>query len=225
MAGLGRRTHYRKHLTDSVLFDLPEPRKGERIAKVMATRGGNQFDIILSSFDESSFDEDNERKSHLAILPTKFRKLIWVKRGDFVIVDTGKDDEKEGDDEEHAGANNADGIRFIVSHILYKDQIKHLKSKGLWPTNDPEFAFGCSDDITGDVENDYKENNQNKSFDYEGKNCDDDDKFGPYTTNSEVTDDGIVYDSVDNDNDLFVNTNRISTLKIEDSSDSSDDEG
>ena len=47
MAGLGRRTHYRKHLTDSIIHDFPEPGDNECIAKVVATRGSNQFDIIL----------------------------------------------------------------------------------------------------------------------------------------------------------------------------------
>ena len=80
MAGLGRRTHYRKHLTDSVLYDLPEPKEDERIAKVVATRGGNQFDIILASTEGGG-----NNPSGLAILPTKFHKLVWVKRNDYVI--------------------------------------------------------------------------------------------------------------------------------------------
>ena len=66
MAGLGRRTHYRKHLTDSVLFDKPEPQENERIAKVVATRGSNQFDVLVAS----------SKNSVLAILPTKFNKLV-----------------------------------------------------------------------------------------------------------------------------------------------------
>jgi hypothetical protein len=75
MAGLGRRTHYRKHLTDAVLNDLPEPKEHGRIAKVVATRGGNQFDILLSTTVEKV------RSPQLALfLPTKFHKLVWVKR-------------------------------------------------------------------------------------------------------------------------------------------------
>lgn len=185
MAGLGRRTHYRKHLTDSVLNDLPEPKATEKIAKVVSTRGLNQFDILVASHGDKV---DANRKPQLTILPTKFHKLVWVKRNDFVIVDTG-DDITEIDDDKR------DGIRFIISHILYKDQIKHLKSKDLWPAHDPEFE---TSDAGEEVTEDPKEQ-----------------------------DDGIVYgndyyDTGDNENDddLFVNTNRLARLEIQDSSDS-----
>ena len=41
MAGSGRRSHYRKHLTDAVLHDLPEPDEtiGQRIARIVGSRG------------------------------------------------------------------------------------------------------------------------------------------------------------------------------------------
>ena len=216
MAGLGRRTHYRKHLTDSVLYDLPEPKEDERIAKVVATRGGNQFDIILAS--EASSSEGN--RSGLAILPTKFHKLVWVKRNDYVIVQTGidkpPDEEAEGEaaEDQIAEASTSDdpnesGIRFIINHILYKDQVKHLLSKGLWPKHDPEF----SSETTG-----------NSSSEPEPSNDD-----GIVYNTEDNYDDGIVYTEYDmnNDDDLFVNTNRIARLEIQDSEseeESSDEE-
>jgi probable RNA-binding protein EIF1AD len=190
MAGLGRRTHYRKHLTDAVLNDLPEPKEHERIAKVVATRGGNQFDILLST----TVEED--RTPQLALLPTKFHKLVWVKRGDYVIVQTGgkaHEEEKDNDDET--------GIRFIISHILYKDQVKHLQIKGLWPEKDPEFnrdavRGGGAED--GEAQEDADEEDDDASQD-EG-------------------DDGIVYSTgYEDDDDLFVNTNRIAKLNVQDS--------
>lgn len=222
MAGLGRRTHYRKHLTDSVLYDLPEPKEDERIAKVVATRGGNQFDIILASESSSS---DTGNPSGLAILPTKFHKLVWVKRNDYVIVQTGIDkppddeagDEKDGEatepqEDQTAETTTGDdpnetGIRFIITHILYKDQVKHLLSKGLWPKHDPEFSE------TG-----------NSSSEPEPSNDD-----GIVYNTEDAYDDGIVYTEydMDNDDDLFVNTNRIARLEIQDSEseeESSDEE-
>ena len=225
MAGLGRRTHYRKHLTDSVLHDLPEPKPDERIAKVVATRGSNQFDIIVAcSLVNQESGSDKEEKYHtrepqLAILPTKFHKLVWLKRNDFVIVQTGEEqqesDEKSEDEEKHLtkttnknGTENG-GIRYMISHILYKDQIKHLKSESLWPDGDPEF-----------------------NSDSAGRGGDDGN--APQTKQS---DDGIVYaddyyggdqeygdeDDDNHDNMLFVNTNRIATMTIQDDDDSSDD--
>ena len=232
MAGLGRRTHYRKHLTDSVLYDLPEPKEDERIAKVVATRGGNQFDIILAG--DSSSKIENTNRSGLAILPTKFHKLVWVKRNDFVIVQTGIDkkgdgqNEDEGDGEEKGQKEDQEGsivetsnseepietgIRFIITHILYKDQVKHLISKGLWPSHDPEFLEN------GNAVEDPSTDPKTKS----------DDDGIVYSTEADNYDDGIVYNEYDmeNDDDLFVNTNRIARLEIQDSDseeESSDEE-
>ena len=261
MAGLGRRTHYRKHLTDSVLYDLPEPKEDERIAKVVATRGGNQFDIILAVSGGNENDDDvgtgrnnnnSTNEPGLAILPTKFHKLVWVKRNDYVIVQTGIDAAKPGGGDDDGGDGNRDGddetgegrkknnekeataetgssgdpgktgIRFIINHILYKDQVKHLVSRGLWPTHDPEFPVAGTA-TTGPGER--------------GDGDDDggvgDSIIGGSGTATEQTDhhhrdDGIVYTEydMDNDDDLFVNTNRIARLEIQDSDseDSSDDE-
>eukprot|EP00536_Pseudo-nitzschia_multiseries_P007636 jgi/Psemu1/158119/gw1.181.68.1 len=219
MAGLGRRTHYRKHLTDSVLYDLPEPKEDERIAKVVATRGGNQFDIVLAEAPSSSSSDNGTNRSGLAILPTKFHKLVWVKRNDYVIVQTGIErkpsdddgddaDSKTEDENKDAGADkssttndaNETGIRFIITHILYKDQVKHLVSKGWWPENDPEFPQ------TG-----------NATANTDDKKSDDDGIV--YNAEDDEYDDGIVYAEYDmeNDDDLFVNTNRIARLEIQDS--------
>jgi probable RNA-binding protein EIF1AD len=161
------------------------------------------------------------------MLPTKFHKLVWVKRNDYVIVQTGvvtEDEEKvddDGNDEANTNqreeaeegarhsknktANDESGIRYIICHILYKDQVKHLRSKGLWPENDPEFAESAPG----------------------GDNNDDNDQ-------AVEDDDGIVYaadydyedDDDDNDNDdaLFVNTNRIARLEIQESDDDDEDD-
>jgi probable RNA-binding protein EIF1AD len=239
MSGLGRRTHYRKHLTDSVLHDFPEPHADECIAQVTASRGGNQFDVCF-------FDKN---KSVLAILPTKFRKLVWVKRNDYVIVrvadatagavdNDGNDDDADAvrdlqadadvaltgnassmkntsshddDEDDHhdaevstyakdkessaalstasttAANTTTSGIQCIITHILYKEQIKHLQQTGHWPE---QFAFENAEDDA-----------------------------------DEADDNGIVYGDDPNDDDLlFVNTNRIANLAVQDSSSSSDDD-
>ena len=241
MAGLGRRTHYRKHLTDSVLFDLPEPGPSERLAKVVATRGSNQFEILLadgsinaSGGEDAVSTTSRKREPQLAILPTKFRKLVWVKRNDYVIVETGQHEEDAAvvADEDDAlddtatnrknesgtaAAGTGGGIRYIISHILYKDQVKHLKSNGLWPDGDPEFANEASElqhgaqhpSLQDEGDDDgalAKENNSESESEDDGEGDDDD---------------GIVYE---NDADLFVNTNRVAALKIDDSSSSDDDD-
>lgn len=183
MAGAGRRSHYRKHLTDHVLNDLPVPTSSQRIAQVRATRGGNQFEIWV------------EGKEQLALLPTKFHKLIWVKRGDYVIVDKGDDILQELEEE------NSGGVRFMIAHLLYKDQVKHLVNEGLWPV---EF-----DQDKGEEKNSEK---IDKGLTNEG--------IVDYNT----TRHGFSYDYVEDDDDLFINTNRMVNLKAHDSASESDNE-
>lgn len=188
MSGLGRRSHYRKHLTDSVLNDLPEPGEGELVAKVLATRGSNQFDICTPS---------SLCEPQLAILPTKFNKLVWVKRNDFVIV-------------QHGGGRDEDGggIRFMINHILYKEQIKHLRSKQLWPK---EFDDVNEDDHLDDHDEAQIHDNNSDSISDE----------------NQEPDDGIVYDhGYDGYDDmLMANTNRVKALRVDDDSSSSSSDG
>ncbi|KAL3673428.1 hypothetical protein V7S43_001140 [Phytophthora oleae] len=116
MSGSGRKSAYRKGVTKRVLYGDPEPKENELIVRVTALRGSNLFEVV----------DANGAKS-VTMLPTKFRKLIWVKRGDFLIVG-------EGDGGEATTAKGKKGaVTSIVEHILYKEQIKNLKRKDLWP--------------------------------------------------------------------------------------------
>lgn len=249
MAGLGRRSHYRKHLTDAVLHDLPEPDGvTQRVARVVGTRGGNMFDVLVappsSSDKEAGSSEDvgdslnserntsttkddlsdgiTQRPQHtlasvasnealppnrncartpqLAFLPTKFRKLVWIKRNDFVIVECGDDDDEEG------GADRGGGFRYVINNILYKDQVKHIKSKGLWP-DDPYFA-----DDPREVDKD----GGGDDSDEEAEACDEPRQCGG---DGAYEDNGIVFDDPD---EYMVNTNRMAALRVEDSSSEED---
>ena len=93
------------------------------------------------------------------------------------------------------------GVRFIIQTILYKEQIKHLRKKDLWPK---EFDNVNEDDheLVEDEE--------------EAEKKDDEE--------DEDEDDGIVYDQgYDNDEDLMMNTNHATVAKLEDSSEDESD--
>ncbi|KAE9361811.1 hypothetical protein PF008_g678 [Phytophthora fragariae] len=139
MSGAGRKSAYRKGVTSRVLYGDPEPKENELIVRVTALRGSNLFEVV-----------DAEGTKAVTMLPTKFRKLIWVKRGDFLIVG-------EGDGGEATTAKGKKGaVTSIVEHILYKDQIKNLKRKDLWPAafDDPSASTAWTqvDDPNGDNE-------------------------------------------------------------------------
>jgi probable RNA-binding protein EIF1AD len=201
MSGLGRRTHYRKHLTDAVLNDFPEPAQNERIAKVVSTRGSNQFDLIVAPKDPSS---EIEPTPQLAILPTKFRKLVWLKRNDYVICSCVE--------EEDDNKTTADGIKHMIEHILYKEQIKHLKEKGFWPKD--KLFVDREDMKSSDYETDVTNQTQQRN-DVCGS-----DEESEY---SESDDDGIIYND-EQDDTYYCNMNRIAKVKIEDSSDEDSEE-
>lgn len=75
MSGSGRKTNYRKGVTSKVLYDAPEPKENEQVVKVVGLRGSNLFEV-----------QDEHGATSVTMLPTKFRKLIWVKRGTFVYI-------------------------------------------------------------------------------------------------------------------------------------------
>lgn len=115
MSGSGRKTSYRKTITGEFLYGSREPKENEHIAQILGMRGSNLFEIQFPNEDQA-----------LTFLPMKFRKLIWIKRGDFVIVSGAEEDITTAD-----GGKGA--VKFMIEHILYKDQIKNLKDKDLWP--------------------------------------------------------------------------------------------
>jgi len=171
-------------------------------------KNDNKEEIIL----QSSTTRTAAPTTQLAFLPTKFRKLVWIKRNDYVIVECGDEevaDNKEEDtiqDQSNNKKSGNTGFRYVITHILYKEQVKHIKSKGLWPS-DPLFSE------EGTTQNDVDE--QNEADTVEDK--EDKDEVPQNDTYYE-DDDGIVFD----DDDIMVNTNRIATLRVEDSSSDED---
>lgn len=254
MAGLGRRTHYRKHLTDSVLNDFPEPNPPHsRLAKILGTRGSNQFDVRLAA-GSNNYKNNGDGQDELAILPTKFRKLVWLKRNDFVIVETADNvDEphhhhdqppQEGtattetsstttpnSNNNNNNSNDTAGIRCMIAHILYHEQIKHLMAKGLWPEDDPEFAVEDRKLQESAASNQPKADKDGIVFEeqYMPQNSSDNEE-DYYDEGHEV---GFDDDDDDNDNNpiqpaddpmLFVNTNRLARLTVQDSSSDEEEE-
>ena len=90
MSGAGRKSHYRKAVTDDVLnsFPLPDPESGVHVAKVLQSNGGNIFQVSLlgdrcllpraanAHMPASVQIQFGDEKTGLAMMPTKFRKLV-----------------------------------------------------------------------------------------------------------------------------------------------------
>jgi len=131
MSGAKRRSGYRKSVSSSALEGRPEPTAGQRIAQVSAMLGANLLQVSVAA---SPAAPASPPAPGVALLPTKFRNAVWVRKGGFLIV-------READDEGNAAGAGSGGaalaVRFIVEHVLFADQVRHLRAHGLWPA-----AFG-----------------------------------------------------------------------------------
>ncbi|XP_015775840.1 PREDICTED: probable RNA-binding protein EIF1AD [Acropora digitifera] len=95
----------RKHVAKEVLDDYVVPDPNQQIVKISGSRGNNLHEV-----------ETSDGTKFLVSMPSKFRKSVWIKRGDFVIVDPIEEGNK---------------VCAEIVHILYGKQIKYLKSEGL----------------------------------------------------------------------------------------------
>jgi len=97
----------RKHVTREVVDEYRLPDQNEQIVKVVAGRGNNLHEVL-----------DPHGDTFLVSMPTKFRKNVWIKRGDFVVI---------------SPISEGDKVKGEISSVLYRDQIKYLKKEGVWP--------------------------------------------------------------------------------------------
>eukprot|EP01118_Nematostelium_gracile_P003946 TRINITY_DN1465_c0_g1_i1.p1 TRINITY_DN1465_c0_g1~~TRINITY_DN1465_c0_g1_i1.p1 ORF type:complete len:190 (+),score=32.91 TRINITY_DN1465_c0_g1_i1:77-571(+) len=107
-------SHSRKNLKAQALSEEVSISPEEKIAQVTELRGSNVCEIRYPDGSKT-----------LGQIPTRFRKLIWIKRGNYVLVrepETWNHEERK--------------VRAMVEHVLFPDQIKTLKKDRLWP---PEF--------------------------------------------------------------------------------------
>ncbi|PAA54796.1 hypothetical protein BOX15_Mlig008972g1, partial [Macrostomum lignano] len=88
-------------------FSLPDPAKGQQVVRVLASRGNNLHEVQTA-----------EGETFLASMPTKFRRHVWIKRGDFVLTEP-----------------IAEGVRVRaeIAAVLLNDQIDYLVRNGAWP--------------------------------------------------------------------------------------------
>ena len=143
MSGSKRRSGYRKSVNESIKT-FPEPSDRERLAQVTGMLGSNLFSvrvakpILKPGIDDSTrCDEGIDIASStfrdgIALLPTRFKNAVWVRRGGFLIV--GDESSDTNVSSSSSSISTVDKVRFRIEHILFPEQIKHLKTRGLWPS-------------------------------------------------------------------------------------------
>jgi len=108
------KTTKRKYVAQEVLDAYIVPQNEELVVKVLSSCGNNLHQV-----------ETCKGEKFLASMPTKFRKNLWIKRGDFVIAEPIKEGGK---------------VKAEIVHILYKQNIEHIKQEGKWPEEFKEEA-------------------------------------------------------------------------------------
>eukprot|EP00049_Salpingoeca_infusionum_P019172 m.360569 g.360569 ORF g.360569 m.360569 type:complete len:203 (+) comp19091_c0_seq1:195-803(+) len=125
----------RKHVVQQLLEDFPEPTEEQAIVQITAPKGNNLHEALYA-----------DGTIALVSMPTKFRKNVWMKRGDFAIVDPIAEGDK---------------VRGEIATVLLADHIKHLQKTNQWPAafekaraalkyGDSQSISACSSDATVD---------------------------------------------------------------------------
>lgn len=104
----------RKHVVKEVLGEHMVPSDQQQIVRVLRTPGNNLHEV-----------ETAQGQRFLVSMPSKYRKNIWIKRGDFLIVDPIEEGEK---------------VKAEISFVLCKDHVRSLQKEGLWPEAFSEVA-------------------------------------------------------------------------------------
>ncbi|ORX47845.1 nucleic acid-binding protein [Piromyces finnis] len=98
----------RKRIANNILNEMPELKESQVIMRSLGPKGKNLHEAELPDGTVT-----------LVTLPPKFRNLVWIKRGNYVIVEpsTERKNKLFGD----------------IEFILFPEHIKHLKAEGKWP--------------------------------------------------------------------------------------------
>ncbi|KAF7280279.1 hypothetical protein GWI33_006191 [Rhynchophorus ferrugineus] len=114
-------------------FDLPT--EEQQIVRLVNARGSNLCEI-----------EDSEGANYLVSMPTKFRKNVWIKRGDYLLIEPIKEGDK---------------VKGEIVKILVPEHIKYFKQENVWParfsneekTRPQEIPSSSSDSSDTDTSN------------------------------------------------------------------------
>lgn len=120
MSKVTKRKHVMKEMqTDD--FDPPAP--NQQIVRILGSRGNNLHEVEsaepIPTGGNDVDDGDTESSDRFLVsMPTKFRKNVWVKRGDFVIVEP---------------IDEGDKVKAEIVRILTPQHIKEFTKDGIWP--------------------------------------------------------------------------------------------
>lgn len=172
MSKVTKRKHVMKEMQ---IDDFDPPAANQQIVRIIGSRGNNLHEVESSvpittnaAADGGENDESSETDKFLVSMPTKFRKNVWVKRGDFVIVEPIEEGDK---------------VKAEIVRILTPQHIKEFTKDGIWPAKftktEPDRTTDDAD--SSESENGYMRNTNRRQQQYESDSDESDD-------DSDVTD-------------------------------------
>ncbi|KAJ3387494.1 hypothetical protein HDU84_000744 [Entophlyctis sp. JEL0112] len=94
----------------------------QRFARVTSVRGGGLYDVLTAVRDVAqpgAATEEPATEPALVQLPSKFKKILWIKLGSFVLVEMIVDSSTK--------------IRGDILAVLRPDHVKEMRAAGDWP--------------------------------------------------------------------------------------------
>ncbi|XP_012523770.1 probable RNA-binding protein EIF1AD isoform X2 [Monomorium pharaonis] len=89
------------------LDDMSLPKDSQSIVRIVQARGHNLHEVVTPTGEQ-----------YIVSMPTKFRQNIWVKRGDYIVVEPIMEGNK---------------VKGEIVKILTKDHIKWYREQNCWP--------------------------------------------------------------------------------------------
>ncbi|KAJ2499254.1 hypothetical protein GGH95_000510 [Coemansia sp. RSA 1836] len=115
-----------KYTEREALDAQPEPTLESPVARVLGPRGQHLHEVavarclVTEDINQRLNTDGQSWFTTLVQLPPKFRSVVWVKRGSYVVVDLAEQlSEKIGGE---------------IAMVLMPAQVKHLRQSKQWPT-------------------------------------------------------------------------------------------
>uniref|UniRef100_A0A182JQH7 Probable RNA-binding protein EIF1AD n=1 Tax=Anopheles christyi TaxID=43041 RepID=A0A182JQH7_9DIPT len=144
---MSRVTKIKHVLKEQETDDFDIPKENQQIVRIVASRGNNLHEVETAQDGEERF---------LVSMPVKFRKNVWIKRGNFVLVEPIEEGNK---------------VKAEICRILTPEHIKVFEKEGVWPRK-----FSKKRDLEDDLDEDGLFRNTNRKFVAQSSDDDDDEE-------------------------------------------------
>ena len=210
-------SHRRKHVRSQRTDLAPTLSEGEEVCRVVDIRGGNQVEVLRP---------DGECTQTLIRVPSKFSRVLWMRKGTYVVS------RFVGVDPDAAESNVAIGkVTGELVRVLYADQIREMRKmttgSSSWPA---AFDAVAVEEEVGDEDNAPDEDEEGDEVEEEDVVAD---RLGRLNVSEEATQGGGAVDDESEEEEseddglppLEANTNwKPLCIEFSDDDDESDDD-